>query len=57
MLKKIVDFLAGTGMTVVSAVFLIFSLLCDYVFKIELPVDPAWASVIISGVPLMYLAI
>lgn len=57
MRKKIVDFLAGTGMTIGSAVFLIFSLLCDYVFKIELPVDPAWASVIISGVPLMYLAI
>ena len=57
MLKKIVDFLAGTKMTIVSAVFLVLSLLCDYVFKIELPVDPAWASVIISGVPLMYLAI
>lgn len=57
MLKKTVDFLAGTKMTIVSAVFLVFSLLCSYVFKIDLAVDPAWASVFISGIPLMYLAI
>ncbi len=57
MLKKIVDFLAGTKMTIVSGAFLVLSLLCDYVFQIDLTVDPAWASVIISGVPLMYLAI
>lgn len=57
MLKKIVDLLAGTKMTIVSAVFLVLSLLCEYVFKLDLPVDPAGAAVIISGVPLVYLAI
>ena len=56
MLKKITDFLAGTKMTIVSGVFLALSLLCSYVFKLKLPVDPAWASVIISGIPLAYLA-
>ena len=56
MLKKITDFLAGTKMTIVSGVFLALSLLCSYVFKVKLPVDPAWASVIISGIPLAYLA-
>ena len=56
MLKKITDFLAGTKMTIVSGVFLALSLLCSYVFKAKLPVDPAWASVIISGIPLAYLA-
>lgn len=57
MLKKITDFLAGTKMTVVSGLFLVFSLLNSYVFKWNLIVDPAWASVIISGVPLAYLAV
>ena len=56
MLKKITDFLAGTKMTIVSGVFLALSLLCSYVFKVKLPVDLAWASVIISGIPLAYLA-
>ncbi len=56
MLKKITDFLAGTKMTIVSGVFLVLSLLCTYVFELKLPVDPAWASVLISGIPLAYLA-
>ena len=56
MLKKITDFLAVTKMTIVSGVFLALSLLCSYVFELKLPVDPAWASVIISGIPLAYLA-
>lgn len=57
MLKKITDFLAGTKMTIVSGLFLVLSLLNIYVFKWDLIVDPAWASVIISGVPMAYLAI
>lgn len=57
MLKKTVDFLSGTIMTIVSAAFLVANLLCSYVFKIDLPVDPAWGSVFISGIPLVYLSI
>lgn len=56
MLKKVNDFLAGWKMTMVSGVFLVLSFILPRV-GIELPVDPAWASVIISGIPLLYLAI
>lgn len=55
MLKKISDFLGGTLMTAVGGVFLVISLvlmLTDTYF----PVDPAWVSVIICGIPLAYLA-
>lgn len=55
MLKKISDFLGGTLMTAVGGVFLVISLvlmLTDTPF----PVDPAWVSVIICGIPLAYLA-
>lgn len=57
MLKKITDFLAGTKMTIVSLAFLLLSLVNTYLLDGIIPVDPAWASVIISGVPLAYLAI
>lgn len=56
MLKKINDFLAGVPATLVGGVFLVIS----YVLSgrgIELSVDPAWVAVIISGLPLLYLAI
>ena len=55
MLKKISDFLGGTLMTVVGGIFLVISLalmLTDTPF----PVDPAWVSVVICGIPLAYLA-
>lgn len=57
MLKKITDFLAGTKMTIVSGVFLVISLVGSHLLKVDLAVDPAWVSVIISGLPLAYLAI
>lgn len=56
MLKRINDFFAGLPMTVAGGVFLIMS----YAFQragITLPMDPAWISVIICGIPLLYLAI
>ena len=55
MLKKSSDFLGGTLMTVVGGIFLVISLalmLTDTPF----PVDPAWVSVVICGIPLAYLA-
>jgi len=56
MVKRLNDFLAGVPMTIVGGVFLVASLIL-MLMKIEVPVDPAWVSVIISGVPLLYLAI
>ena len=56
MLKKINDFLAGWPMTLVGGVFLFASLASPWL-GLTLPVDPAWATVIISGIPLLYLAL
>ncbi len=56
MIKKINDFLAGVPMTVVSAVSLVISLALK-IAGIHVPVDPAWIAVIVSGLPLIYLAV
>ena len=56
MLKKINDFLAGMPMTFVGAVFLIISFVLPRV-GVNPPVDPAWITVVISGIPLLYLAV
>lgn len=56
MLKKINDFLAGMPMTLVGAVFLVFSFVLPKI-GVSLPVDPAWITVVISGIPLLYLAV
>ena len=56
MLKKINDLLAGGPMTAVSGVCLALSL-CALWMNLDLPVDPAWVSVVISGLPLLYLAV
>lgn len=56
MLKKINDFLAGMPMTIVGAVFLIFSFVLPRI-GVSLPFDPAWITVVISGIPLLYLAV
>lgn len=56
MLKKISDFLAGVPMTVIGGVFLIISFTLSRM-GIDLPADPAWITVIICGIPLLYLAL
>lgn len=56
MLKKINDILAGMPMTIVSGVFLVFSFVLPKT-GIQIPIDPAWITVIISGIPLLYLAV
>lgn len=56
MLIKIMDILAGLKMTIVSGVFLLCAIIC-MVSGIESPIDPAWGAVIISGIPLFYLAL
>ncbi len=56
MLKRIIDFLAGIPATLVGGIFLVLSLALPKLGA-ELPLDPAWLTVIISGVPLLYLAV
>lgn len=56
MLIKIMDILAGLKMTIVSGIFLLCAIIC-MVSGIESPIDPAWGAVIISGIPLFYLAL
>lgn len=55
-IHEIVEFLEKIPMTVISGVFLVLSLVLS-LLDIALPVDPAWVSVIISGIPLLYLAL
>lgn len=64
MIKKICDFLAGLPMTIVAGCFLLFDLAPhlaeEFGGTMELnifPFDPAWVTVVISGIPLLYLAI
>lgn len=65
MLKKINDFLAGLPMTIVAGVFLLLDLVPHLMEEFGretvsfafLPFAPAWVTIIISGIPLLYLAI
>ena len=65
MLKKLNDFLAGLPMTIVAGVFLLLDLVPHLMEEFGgtpvqfsfLPFDPAWLAVVISGIPLLYLAI
>lgn len=56
MLKKMNDILAGIPMTVVGGIFLVISFVLTKA-GVNLPVDPAWVTVFISGIPLLYLAV
>ena len=56
MFKKINDFLAGIPMTIVGGIFLAISLALSLTEN-KVPVDPAWVSVIICGIPLLYLSV
>ncbi len=55
-MKKINDFLAGLPMTVIGGVFLVLSFVFSKL-NIIFPADPAWITVIISGIPLLYLSV
>lgn len=56
MIKRINDFLAGLPMTIAGGIFLVISFILSKT-GIALPLDPAWITVIICGIPLLYLAI
>lgn len=65
MLKKLNDFLAGLPMTIVAGVFLLVDLVPHLIEEFDgtpvslafLPFDPAWVTIFISGIPLLYLAV
>lgn len=65
MIKKLNDFLSGFPMTIVAGAFLLLDLVPHLLEEFGgssmrlsfLPLDPAWGTVIISGIPLLYLAI
>ena len=56
MLKKFISYLEGLPATIVGGLFLVLSLVMPKL-GVSLPVDPAWVTVIISGIPLIYLAV
>lgn len=65
MLEKVNDFLSGLPMTIVAGGFLLLDFVPHLIeeFRGEaiqlpfLPFDPAWVTIVISGIPLLYLAI
>jgi len=55
-MKKAADFFMGIPMTIVGGVFLVASFVL-ILMDISVAFDPAWASALICGLPLIYLAI
>lgn len=55
-MKKLNNILSGIPMTIISGIFLAVSLVL-MLNKIDILFDPAWFSALISGIPLLYLAI
>ncbi|MBE6505970.1 MAG: cation-translocating P-type ATPase [Methanobrevibacter millerae] len=57
MIDKITDFLFGLKMTIISGVFLLIAIIF-MILGIDTPIylNPAWGTVIISGIPMLLLA-
>ena len=58
MIDEITDFLFGLKMTIISGIFLLLAVIF-MIFGVETPVylNPAWGTVIISGIPMLLLAL
>lgn len=54
--EQLMHFFEGLKMTIVGGVFLLFSLII-LLLNIQVPVDPAWVTIVICGLPLLYLAL
>lgn len=52
-MEKAEKFLSSIPMTIIGGIFLGISLVCMLI-GIELPVNPAWIPIIISGIPILY---
>ena len=65
MIEKLECFLAGLPMTIVAGIFLLLDLVPHLLREFGgtpvhlsfLPFDPVWVTIVISGIPLLYLAI
>ena len=57
MIDEITDFLFGLKMTIISAIFLVIAVIF-MILGIDTPIylNPAWGAVIISGIPMLLLA-
>lgn len=55
-MEELIERLEGTLFTIISGVFLALSLVLS-LLDIPFPVDPAWVSTVISGIPLLYGAV
>ncbi|MBQ8026577.1 MAG: cation-translocating P-type ATPase, partial [Clostridia bacterium] len=56
MLKKIIKLFTSVPVTLVGGAFLILSFVLSKL-EVSLPVDPAWITVVLSGLPLLYSAV
>ncbi len=58
LIDEITDFLFGLKMTIISAIFLVIAVIF-MILGIETPIylNPAWGAVIISGIPMLLLAL
>lgn len=54
-MEKTVELLSGLKMTVAGGIFLAASLVC-MLAKVELPINPAWITVAICGIPIVFRA-
>jgi len=54
-MQKYIDRLSGTNATIISGLFLLASFIL-MLRKIDIPLDPAWITIAISGLPLFYYA-
>lgn len=55
-MEKAEEFLSSIPMTIIGGIFLGISLVC-MLTGIELPINPAWVPIIISGIPILYGAL
>lgn len=57
MIDEITEFLFGLKMTIISGIFLLIAIIF-MIFSIDIPIylNPAWGTVIISGIPMLLLA-
>ena len=58
MIDEFTDFLFGLKMTIISGIFLLVAVIF-MIFSIDIPIylNPAWGTVIISGIPMLLLAL